>query len=117
MQELSHPARLAKPELPTLVYRRNSVDAILAYKLMMANMLPALFSTVDPNSRTRGHCLKLVKQSTLYGVFHTNSFHQETSIVRTNSLMRLLLLNLWTSLNKSWMLSGPQWSENSTGSY
>jgi hypothetical protein len=64
MQELSYPVRLSKLNLPTLVYRRNRGDAILTFKLLRANILPALFPTVGTNSRTRGHQLKLVKQST-----------------------------------------------------
>ena len=71
--ELSYPARLAKLKLPTLAYRRNRGDAILTYELMTANILPALFPTVGPNSRTRGHYLKLVKQPTLSRV-HTQFF-------------------------------------------
>jgi hypothetical protein len=36
---------------------------------MRANTLPALFSTVGPSSRTRGHDLKLVMQSTISRVY------------------------------------------------
>ena len=65
LQELSYPARIAKLKLPTLVYWRNRGGPILTYKLFWANTLTALFSIVGPNSRTRGHQLKHVKQSSL----------------------------------------------------
>ena len=55
MWELSYPARLSKLNLPTLVYWIYRGDAILAYKLMSANTLPALFPSVGPNSRTISH--------------------------------------------------------------
>ena len=55
MWELSYPVILSKLNLPTLVYRRNEGDVILAYKLLRANALPALFPTAGTNSRTRGH--------------------------------------------------------------
>jgi hypothetical protein len=64
MQELSYPVRLSNLNLPTLVYRRSRGDAILAFKLLRANILPALIPTVSTNSRIRHHQLKLVKQST-----------------------------------------------------
>ena len=64
MQECFYTERLANLKLPTLVYRKNRVDAILAYKLMMANALPSLFPTAGPNLRTRSYQRKLVKQST-----------------------------------------------------
>ena len=62
MWELSHPSRIAKLKHPTVVYRRNRGDVILTSKL---GTLAALFPTVGPNLRTRGHQLKLVKQLTL----------------------------------------------------
>ena len=114
MQELSYPARPAKLKLPTLVYRRNRGDEILTYRLMMANTLPVLFSTVIPNSRTRGHQSKLVKQPT-YSKAVLNSCNQQSSALGINSLKNLLLLNLWTFLNKDWVLFGPLESKNTTG--
>jgi len=61
--DLSYPERLRKPELPSLVYRRNRGDMIQAYKIIHG------LDRVDPNdlfefageSRTRGHSLKIYK--------------------------------------------------------
>jgi len=55
MQELSYPATLAQLKLPTLVYKENGGDAILSYKLMRANTLPAFSPTIGSNSRARSH--------------------------------------------------------------
>ena len=72
MWELSCHVRLSKLNLSTLVYRRNRGDAILAYKLLKANALPALFPIVETNSRTRGHHLTL--SSSLQYLVHTQFF-------------------------------------------
>jgi hypothetical protein len=70
--KLSYPVRLSKLNLSTLVYRRNRGDAILAFKLLRANILSALSPIVSTNSRTRGHQLKLVEQSTTSIVAYIN---------------------------------------------
>ena len=113
IQGLSYPVRLSKLNLPTLVYRRNRGDAILACKLMRANTLPSLFPTVGTNSRTRARHLKLVKQSTISRV--CTQFLSSLSTVRTNYLMVQLLLNPLMFSNKSKMISGPPESVNSIG--
>ena len=56
-----HCKTIAKLILATLVYRRSRGNANLTYKLMKASTLSELFPFVGPNSRTRGHKLKLVR--------------------------------------------------------
>jgi len=55
MWEFSYTLRPSKVDLPTLLDRENTGDAILAYKLLRAIILPALFPTIGDNSRTRVH--------------------------------------------------------------
>ena len=68
MGDLDYSSRLKELKLPSLEYRRFRGDLIEMYKICNnvydPKTVKSLFEFVEPDNRTRGHCLKVKKRRT-----------------------------------------------------
>ena len=65
LAELSYEERLRKLDIPTLAYRRIRADILQTYKILKGHdsLNPRDFFQPPPSNTTRGHSLKIFKQS------------------------------------------------------
>ena len=72
---------LSKPNLPTLVYKKNRGNVILAYKVLRANTLLVLFPTVGTNQE-----LEVTPETYQAAVYYILSLHSILFIVLCQQL-------------------------------